>query len=796
MLIMKKSTKINILKHFSVIILFIITSLLFFSPVLKGKKILQNDIVQYAGMSKELKDYRLNNDKETYWINNAFSGMPTYQLGAKFPHNYIKKLDLFLRFLPRPADYLFLYFIGFYFLMLSLKVDYRLAVLGALSFGFSTYLIIIIGAGHNAKAHAISYMPFVLGSIIYVVRKKYIIGFILTSIFLGLQLTANHFQMTYYLMFIVIVMAVWFVVKCLKENDKTHLLRTSLILLISLVFSLLMNSSNILTTIEYSQESTRGNSSSLTINPDGTPKEISSNGLDREYITQWSYGIFESLNLFIPKIMGGGSSEKLDRNSSFYQFLRKNGYSSIESNQIVKNSPTYWGDQPFVEAPAYVGIAVFFLFVFSIFLYRGNHRGWLLASIILSLFLSFGKNFSFLTDLFIDYFPIYDKFRAVSSIQVILELCIPVMAMLGLSRLLSDEIDYKSKLRALNYTGILFLSIIIILYLSKGFLSFSGISDQFIDENIINALIEDRRKIFLNQLFKTFILISIISVLIFFFIKNKLNKNYFIVSLAVIISLDLILFSKNYVNDENFVEAVNVENPYKLDEVYKSIINDNSDYRVLDLTENSTKPNYFFNSVNGYHAAKLGRYNDLMNFYLSKNHLNTLSMLNTKYIIFSQEGVKDIYQNEFSSGSAWFVKENINVPDDDYEIKSLDTLNFKDVSISQSFKTKKYQNEISQIVLVEKKSDYLKYNVTTDDLSLIIFSEIFYSKGWKSYVDGNEVSIERFNYILRGLEVPKGDYEIEFVFEPQIVKISSNISLFSTIAFVILIILMILKRKN
>jgi len=205
-------------------------------------------------------------------------------------------------------------------LMLSLKVEYRLAVLGALSFGFSTYLIIIIGAGHNAKAHAISYMPFVLGSIIYVVRKKYIIGFILTSIFLGLQLTANHFQMTYYLMFIVIVMAVWFVVKCLKENDKIHLLRTSLILLISLVFSLLMNSSNILTTIEYSQESTRGNSSSLTINPDGTPKEISSNGLDREYITQWSYGIFESLNLFIPKIMGGGSSEKLDRNSSFYQF--------------------------------------------------------------------------------------------------------------------------------------------------------------------------------------------------------------------------------------------------------------------------------------------------------------------------------------------------------------------------------------------------------------------------------------------------------------------------------------------
>ena len=793
---MKKSTKINIAKHITVIIFFIITAVLFFSPVLKGKKILQNDIVQYSGMSKELKDYRSNYEKETYWVNNAFSGMPTYQLGAKYPHNYIKKLDLLIRFLPRPADYLFLYFIGFYFLMLSLKIEYRLAVLGALSFGFSTYLIIIIGAGHNAKAHAISYMPFVLGSIIYVVRKKYIIGFILTAIFLGLQLTANHFQMTYYLMFIVIVMAIWFAVKCIKENDRVHLIKTIVVLFTSLVFSLLMNSSNILTTMEYSKESTRGNSSSLTINSDGSPKENFSKGLDREYITQWSYGVFESLNLFIPKIVGGGSSEKLDSNSSFYQILRKSGYSPLESNQIVKNSPTYWGNQPFVEAPAYVGIAVFFLFVFSVFLYRGNHRSWLLASIILSLLLSFGKNFSFLTDLFISYFPIYDKFRAVSSIQVILELCIPIMAILGLSSLFSDKIMTKSKIRALNFTGMVFLLILIVLYLIKGFLPFSGISDQYMDETIVEALIEDRKEIYVSQLLKSFIFISIIFSLIFLFIKEKLKKNYFIVSLAIIISTDLILFSKNYVNDENFVDAVNVENPYNLDEVYKSIIDDKSDYRVLDLTENSTKPNYFFNSINGYHAAKLGRYNDVMDFYLNKNHLNTLSMLNTKYIIFNQEGEKQIFKNEFSSGSAWFVKENINVFDDDQEIKSLDTLNYKEISVSQSFESKKYYNNTSSIVVAEKKSDYIKYDVSSDDTGLIIFSEIFYPKGWKAYINDQEVTMERFNYILRGLEVPKGKHRLEFVFDPTIVKLSSNISLFSTLGFVFIILVMILKRKN
>ena len=796
MLTMRKLTNTDIVKQLSVIIFFIITSLLFFFPVLKGKKILQNDIVQYSGMSKELKDFRDKNDEETYWVNNAFSGMPTYQLGAKYPHNYIKQLDLLIRFLPRPSDYLFLYFLGFYFLMLSLKVEYRLAVLGALSFGLSTYLIIIIGAGHNAKAHAISYMPFVLGSIIYVVRKKYIIGFILTAIFLGLQLTANHFQMTYYLMFIVIVMAIWFVVKCIKENDRVHLIKTIVVLFTSLVFSLLMNSSNILTTMEYSKESTRGNSSSLTINSDGSPKENFSKGLDREYITQWSYGVFESLNLFIPKIVGGGSSEKLDSNSSFYQILRKSGYSPLESNQIVKNSPTYWGNQPFVEAPAYVGIAVFFLFVFSVFLYRGNHRSWLLASIILSLLLSFGKNFSFLTDLFISYFPIYDKFRAVSSIQVILELCIPIMAILGLSSLFSDKIMTKSKIRALNFTGMVFLLILIVLYLIKGFLPFSGISDQYMDETIVEALIEDRKEIYVSQLLKSFIFISIIFSLIFLFIKEKLKKNYFIVSLAIIISTDLILFSKNYVNDENFVDAVNVENPYNLDEVYKSIIDDKSDYRVLDLTENSTKPNYFFNSINGYHAAKLGRYNDVMDFYLNKNHLNTLSMLNTKYIIFNQEGEKQIFKNEFSSGSAWFVKENINVFDDDQEIKSLDTLNYKEISVSQSFESKKYYNNTSSIVVAEKKSDYIRYDVSSDDTGLIIFSEIFYPKGWKAYINDQEVTMERFNYILRGLEVPKGKHRLEFVFDPTIVKLSSNISLFSTLGFVFIILVMILKRKN
>ncbi len=428
----------NNFKHFFVLVIFCCISLLYFSPVLQGKKILQNDIVQYEGMAKQHKDFAETTGDETYWTNSAFSGMPTYQLGAKYPHNYIKKLDLLLRFLPRPADYLFLYFLGFYILMLSLKVEYRLAVLGALAFGFSTYLIIIIGAGHNAKAHAIAYMPLVIAGILMVFDGKYSKGFILSTLALGLQFCANHFQMTYYLMFIVLAIGFYTLIDCWKNNQIKHFFKSIGILFSALFIALLLNATNLMATSEYANESTRGNVSELTINSDGSSKEIKS-GLDKEYITQWSYGVFESLNLFIPRIMGGGSAEDLGVDSNFYKFLKENGYTALESRKIVKNAPAYWGDQPFVEAPAYIGIVVFFLFVYALFTISGKYRYWAITAIILSLLLSYGKNFNLLTDIFIDYFPLYNKFRAVSSIQVILELCIPLIAVLGLSTIITLE---------------------------------------------------------------------------------------------------------------------------------------------------------------------------------------------------------------------------------------------------------------------------------------------------------------------------------------------------------------------
>ena len=779
---MKKSTKINIVKHLSVIILFIVTSLLFFSPILEEKKILQPDIVNYTAMSKELNDFRIDNGEETYWINNAFSGMPTFQLGAKFPHNYIKKLDLSLRFLPRPADYIFLYLLCFYILCLSLKVEYRLAVLGSLAFAFSTYLIIIIGVGHNAKAHAIGYMPLVIAGIITVFKRKYFLGFILSTIALGLQFSANHFQMTYYLMFMVIILGSYYLIDHYKRNELRSFTKSILILLGALFLSISMNASVLMSTYEYSKESQRGKSE-LTINPDGKEKDNITSGLSKEYITQYSYGKFEILNLFIPRIMGGASTEKLDRDSSFYKALKDSEYAKY-SNEIIKNSPTYWGNQPGVAAPAYLGITVFFLFVFSIFLTHGREKKWILTAIFISLLLSFGKNLEFLTDFFIDYFPYYDKFRAVTSIQVIVELCVPLLAVIGLHRFFKN--DGENHLKYLYYTIISFIVLLLLLYFGKEYLNFSGLGDKGLDKDFLSALVIDRKEMYDSDLFRTLIYISVVFGILFLYLKKIIKKNITIISIGLIIMIDLISFSKNYVNDENFVEAARVEQPFDNDYIYNELEKDKSDYRVFDK-RNQVVASYFSKSVYGYSAVKLKSYDDVLNFYFltNRDNSNVLSMLNTKYIIGNE-----FEFNTLTSGSAWFIKTLEKVPNRNEEILALETLDFRNKAISKDLEPKNYiLDNSSSVELLEKSSNHLKYKINNNNDGFVVFSEIFYPYGWVSTIDGMETPHHRVNYILRGMEVPNGEHIIEFRFDPQVVKTSSKISLASTSIFILLIVL-------
>jgi hypothetical protein len=788
----------KVLSHLLIVLGFIVVSLAYFNPVLKGKSIFQSDIMHYIGMSKQQNDFRAKTGEETYWTNSAFGGMPTYQLGAKYPNNYTKKLDTALRFLPRPADYLFLYFIGFYILLLVLKVDFKLAALGALAFGFSTYLIIILGVGHNSKAHAIAYMPLVLSGILLTFRKKYVLGFLLTAIAMALEIGANHFQMTYYLMLLVLVLGVAFLVDAYKRKELSQYFKSVGLLLVAVVLSVGLNATNIMATQDYVKHSTRGKSE-LTINPDGSPKTISS-GLDKDYITEYSYGKLESFNLFIPRFLGGGSYEDVGKESASYDYFLGLGASPVQALGQTKQIPTYWGDQPIVEAPAYIGAVVLFLFVLALFVIKGRLKWWLVGGAMLSLLLSYGKNLPFLTDLFIDYVPLYNKFRAVSSIQVILELCIPVLAILGLSRLLDSEEKEENKLKALKYGTYIAGGLALLFLAFKGSLfDFVGANDGYFRQNygqdFMNAVIEDRKAIFNQDTLRTLILILLSAGILIMFLKKKLSKTMVIVLFSGLIVFDLVGVDRRYVNNENFVPSIRVNKPYQANAADQEILKDTGHFRVFDIsTEGSRAPAkaaYFHNSLNGYHAAKLRRFNELYDFYISRNNINVLNMLNTKYIIAEDnQGNVFPYLNEDANGNAWFVAELEKVESANEEIKAIDSLEtkFKAVTTSEMLASKTFVvDSTASIKLTEHRPNYLKYQSNNLNDGFVVFSEMYYETGWVSSIDGKEVPHFRVDYTLRGMEVPKGEHTIEFKFEPQVIKTGSHIALASSILLGLLI---------
>ncbi|WP_303317736.1 YfhO family protein [Flavivirga abyssicola] len=786
--------------HVLILIGFVILSLAYFNPVLKGKQIFQSDIMQYIGMSKQQKDFKAATGEETYWTNSAFAGMPTYQLGARYPHNYIKKLDLTLRFLPRPADYLFLYLLSFYVLLLVLKVDFKLAALGAIAFGFSTYLIIILGVGHNSKAHAIAYMPLVLSGILLVFQKKYISGFLLTTVAMGLELVANHFQMTYYLLLLVIVLGVAYLIDAYRKKILPHYFKSIGILVAAVVLSIALNATNILATQEYVKESTRGKSE-LTINPDGSPKPVTS-GLSRDYITQFSYGIVETFNLFIPRFMGGGNFENLGKDSATYDAYRKLGASTTQALEEAKRAPMYWGEQPIVEAPAYIGAVILFLFVFALFLVKGRLKWWLVGGTLLSLLLSYGKNLGVLTDFFIDYVPLYNKFRAVSSIQVILELCIPILAILGLVRLFNDFEKKEDKLKALKYSTIITggLAITFLLFKSSLF-DFVGASDgQYIQaygQDFVRAIKEDRKTIFTQDTIRTLILVLLSAGAVFAFLRDKLKEKWVVVVFCGLILFDLVGVNRRYVNNDDFVSSIKVNKPFQANEVDKEILKDTSHFRVFDLVSGPSKPSYFHNSLNGYNAAELKRYREVFDFYVSQNNINVLNMLNTKYIIAQdeKEGLFS-YKNDDANGNAWFVQSLQKVESANEEIKQLDSLSNKTKAVYSShkaleklknLKTNYVVDSLASIDLMEVKPNYLKYKSKNTNEGFAVFSEVYYGNGWKTFVDGEERSHIRVNYTLRGMPLPAGNHTIEFKFDPDVVKTGSRIALASSVLFGILL---------
>ena len=783
--------------HLVSLLIFIIAALLYFHPVLKGEKLSQSDITQHIGMAKEVNDFRTTTGTEPYWAESAFSGMPTYQIGTYFPHDYLKHLDELIRFLPRPADYLFLYFLGFYIMLLAFKVDWKLAIMGSLAFGFSTYLMIIFGAGHNAKAHAIAYMPLVIAGVIWVFKKKYLLGFTLTGIATALEIKANHPQMTYYLLYAIFILGVIELMEAIKKKQITQFTTQSLLIIFAMLLAVGVNSTRLMATKEYSDFSTRG-STMLTINPDGTQKEVTS-GLSKGYITQFSYGISETFNLLVPRYMGGGTVERLDKNSSTYKHV-----SSIagprQAEGFVKQVYTYWGDQLIVEAPAYVGAVIIFLFFLGVFLVKGKFKYWLLASTVFSIAMSWGRNFEVLTNFFIDYIPLYNKFRAVSSFQVIAELCIPVLGILAFKEFISTKISTKEKFEALKKAfyvaaGLVFIGLIYAISFSP----FEGLRDANYSqyEGLLDAVIEDRISLLYNDSFRSFILIGMSFIALWAFLKNKINQTRVIIVFTLLILFDLVQVNLRYINDDDFRQARKIDRPFKASSADIQIQKDKTHYRVANFTGDpfqDGRTSYFHKSIGGYHAAKMGRYQDLIEFQLAKQNMQVFNMLNVKYFIVPLDnGKEEAQQNPDANGNAWFVNEVKYVQTANEEIKALDSINTKNIAIlkdhnSYGFEaSKKYDTDsLATIKLIKYSLNTLSYESFSNQNEFAVFSEIYYKDGWNAYIDGEFKPHYNVNYVLRGLEIPAGKHSIEFRFEPKVIQTGSTISLISYV-FLILI---------
>ncbi|WP_306014024.1 MULTISPECIES: YfhO family protein [unclassified Allomuricauda] len=777
-----------IITHICVIALFILASLVYFYPVLQGKAIFQSDIAQYKGMAQERDAYKDLTGEESYWTNSAFGGMPTYQLGANYPHNYIKELDRLIRFLPRPADYLFLYLIGFYILLLCLKVDFRLAALGAVAFGFSTYLIIILGVGHNAKAHALGYIPMVLGGIVLVFRKKYILGFILTALAMALEISANHYQMTYYFMLLVLVMGLVYLIYAIKEKELKHFFASVGILILAVTLSIFTNATSLLATKEYADWSTRG-TSELTINPDGSEKAVST-GLDYEYITQYSYGIAESLNLFAPRLFGGSGNEDLGRDSKAYEYLTDQGLSPSKALEFSSGLPLYWGDQPIVAAPAYVGAIVFFLFVLGAFLVDGKKKWWLLTGAILSLLLSWGKNFPLLTNFMIDYFPLYNKFRAVSSIQVVLELCLPVLGILGIRELFKSSVDKKEKLKALKLSFFISLGLGILIFLLKGFFDFEGLRDEtyrgYFGDELMTMIQRDREAVYINDTIRSIIYVTLAAAVLWFFIKDKINKNILVFALGTLILFDLVGVDLRYVNEGDFVRQRQVNQPFQANQIDQMIQQDDSIYRVFDPQEgiNGARTSYFHKSIGGYHAAKPRALQNLFEYHLYQNNLQVLNMLNVKYIIQQdEEGNSYPAVNPDANGNAWFVDQLLPVSSANEEILKLKDFNSKTQAVVNTSeypeltKLRYSVDSLARIDLVDYRPNNITYTTNNPNDGFVVFSEMHYPSGWQAFIDGAPQEHYRVDYALRGMKVPAGQHNIEFRFEPEVVETGSQITL-------------------
>jgi hypothetical protein len=787
--------------HLIALLGFLIITLTYFSPLLEGKRLLQGDIVQFRGMAQEIVEFREETGEEALWTNSMFGGMPAYLISVKFPYKLIRYVDKILSLgLPVPGKFLFLSLVGFYILLLAFRVDPWLSIAGALAFGFSTYFFIIEVAGHNTKAHAMSYMAPLIAGIILSFRGKLLLGCVLTGVFLALQLYTNHLQITYYTLLIVMVFGIYELVNAIKNKLLPEFTRNLLILLIPVILAVGANFTNMYLVWEYGRYSTRG-ASELTIG-----EEVRTSGLDKNYILDdYSYGIAETMNLLIPNFKGGASSYDAGTDSEVYSVLVEQGVQG--AREIASGVPAYWGTQRFTSGPVYIGASVIFFFVIGLFVVGGRYKWWILTATILSITLAWGKNFLFLSELFIHYFPGYNRFRTVSMILVIAQLTIPLLAVLGLKEIFAKGPSASFK-TALKRSYFVVGGVTLFFALLPGMLlSFSGPVDSQLlaggwPEFLVDALQMDRESLLRADAFRSFIFISLGGGLIWLFLAGKVPVKWIAPVVAIIIIADLWPVNRRFLDDDNFVTPRRLSQPFQLSEADVMILaDDDPHYRVFNLTRdpfNDAITSYHHKSLGGYHGAKMGRYQDVISHHLVRNNIDVVNMLNTRYIIRPGEnGQPQPFRNPGALGNAWFVEDYRIVENADQEILALHDFDpAREVIIDQRFEEHVRHvagypgngngHSGSEIELTYYSPNHLVYRSNAESPGIVVFSEIYYDAGWEAFINGEAADHFRANYILRAMVVPAGENEIEFRFMPRGYFVGEVISLASSILLLLL----------
>ncbi len=798
----KKDLLNRSLPHIFAVVLFLLISFVYFSPLLEGKKLQMSDVRNYKGMAKEIKDFRQETGKEALWTNRMFGGMPAYLISVKKNANIFWYVDKFLKIGERPASYLFICLLGFYITLLIFGASPWLSIVGAIAFSFTSYFFIIIEAGHTSKAVAMAYMsPFIAG-VYMAYRRNLLLGCAVTAFFLALEIFASHPQITYYAGLTVLIYGIVELVQTIKERSYQHFLRVTGFLLITLVLVVGTNFGSLWRIYEYGEYSMRGSSELTKDKEDQT-----SSGLTKSYATAWSYGIDETLTLFIPNFAGGSSHGELNTKSNVYKELNRRNVPN--ARQIIKQLPLYYGAQPFTSGPVYVGAVVFFLFFLGLFIIKGPIKWWLLIATVFSIMLAWGKNFMPLTEFFLDYFPGYSKFRTVSMTLVIAEFTMPLLAFIAIKQVFEKKIDKEQFLKGFKYSFYIVSGLALIFTLMPGLLSnFIASSDSQLGwpDFLIKALREDRRAMLQKDALRSLIFVALTAGLVYLIFKQKVKQKYAYMMLGALVLFDMWPVNKRYLNNEDFAPERQIEQPYSPSQADNFILNDqDQNFRVLDLTVNifnSSKTSYFHNAIGGYHGAKMQRYQDMIDHHIQQEirkigaalqdkgqnqnlqvvlkQQEILNMLNTKYIIYNPKAQP--ITNPYRDGNAWFVDNFRWVGNADEEIDELKSIDpsrtalidkrFEDVVEIDNIN----MDTTASIHLVQYKPNHLTYTYTAAKSQIALFSEVYYPKGWNAFIDEQPAPHFRANYILRGMVLPEGKHTVEFKFEPRSYFLGSKVS--------------------